>query len=200
MEIYTITPTLERLDLRTPIPGYERFIGAYMFCGEKTAIIDIGPKAAIPNLMSALARLSIGPEANDYIVLTHIHMDHAGGVGAAIKEMSRAKVVAHGRARPHLVDPTALWQASKKALGDLAYKYGEIEPVSEDRIIVAEDCMELDLGRGLVLEIYHTTGHASHHMSIFDRSCGVLIAGEAAGVWEGDVESRLGGWLAELSG
>ncbi len=182
MEIYNIKPNLKLLDLQPPIPGYGNFIGAYLFQGEKNAIIDVGPKAAIPNLLQALAELNLNPSKIDYVVLSHIHIDHAGGVGTALREMSNAKVVAHSRAIKHLVDPTMLWQSSLKTLGELAIKYGEIEPVPENRIIAATDRMKLDLGRGLNLEIYLTPGHAPHHLSVFDRANGVLIAGEAAGV------------------
>lgn len=124
----------------------------------------------------------MSPEEIDFILLTHIHMDHAGGVGTAIKVMSRAKVIAHSGARSHLVDPTRLWKASLKTLGDLALKYGSIEAVPENRIMAATDQMEIDLGRGLKLEIYPTPGHAPHHLSIFNRANGILLAGEAAGV------------------
>ena len=188
MEIYTITPNLRLLNLQPPIPGYGKFIGDYLFCGEINAIVDVGPKAAIPNLLRALTELEISPSEIDYILLTHIHIDHAGGVGTALRDMSQAKVLAHSRAVPHLVDPTALWQNSLKTLGELALKYDEIEPVPEHRIIAATDQMRLDLGHGLTLEIYLTPGHATHHLSIFDRLSGVLIAGEAAGVCiEGNV-------------
>ena len=113
--------------------------------------MDVGPKVTVPNLLSSLAKLGISPGEIDYIILTHIHVDHAGGIGTAIKEMSRAKIVASDRALSHLVDPTALWTASVKTLGELALKYGEIEPVPEDRIVAATDQMKLDLGSGLVL-------------------------------------------------
>src|SRR4030043_2301530 len=182
MEIYTMTPVIWLLNLKPPLPGYGKFIGAYLFQGEKNAIIDVGPKAAIPNLLQALTELNLSPGEIDYIVLTHIHIDHAGGVGTALREMSNATVLAHSRAIPHLVDPTILWQNSLKTLGELAIKYGEIEPVPEHRILAVTDQMKLDLGRDLVLEIYLTPGHATHHLSIFDRANGVLIAGEAAGV------------------
>ena len=182
IEIYTITPTLKLLNLQPPIARHEKLIGAYLFCGDRNAIVDVGPRAAIPNLFSLLAKLGVSPEKIDYIILTHIHADHAGGVGTAIREMRRAKVLAHSLALSHLVDPAMLWQASLETLGDLALKYGSIEPVPEDRIVAAEDQMKLDLGCGLVLEIYLTPGHASHHLSLFDRASGVLIAGEAAGL------------------
>ncbi len=182
MEIHDISPDHKLINLQPPIPGYERFLEAHLFQAERTAIIDIGPSVSVPNLFYALRRLGISPQQVDYIVLTHIHIDHAGGTGAASREMNNAKVLAHKRARTHLIDPTALWKASLETLGDLAIQYGVIEPVPEDRIVVATDQMKLDLGQGLELEIYLTPGHASHHLSLYDRKNGVLIAGEAAGV------------------
>lgn len=124
----------------------------------------------------------MSPKEIGYIILTHIHIDHAGGVGTAIRSMPGAKVLAHSIALRHLVDPTKLWEASLKTLGDLALQYGSIEPVPEDRVAAATDLMTIDLGRGLVLEVHLTPGHASHHLSLFDRKNGILIAGEAAGV------------------
>jgi len=182
IKIYEINPTLKLLDLAVPLPGFKQFIGVYLFRGEKTAVVDVGPKSAIPNLFSALAELGISPREVDYIVLTHVHIDHAGGTGMAIREMSNAKVLAHSRARSHLIDPTILWEASLKTLGDVAVRYGSIDPVPEDKILVATDEMRLELGKALTLEVYLTPGHATHHLSLFDRANSVLIAGEAAGV------------------
>jgi len=182
MEIYGITQNHKLFNLQPPIPGYEKFIGAHLLYGERMALIDVGPRASVPNLLLALDTLSISPKRIEYIVLTHIHIDHAGGAGTTARDMSNAKVLAHSRARTHLIDPTALWKASLETLGDLAVQYGSIEPVPEDRIVTASDGMKLDLGKGLVLEIYLTPGHAPHHLSIYDRKNGMLIAGEAAGV------------------
>ena len=157
-------------------------MGAYLFCGERKAIIDVGPRLVIPNLLAALAELGVSPLEIDYIILTHIHIDHAGGVGTALKTMSRAEVVAHPQALSHLINPARLWKSSLKTLGDLAAAYGEIEPVPEDRIIAAADLMEIDLGCGLKLEVHLTPGHAPHHLSLYEPAGGVLIAGETAGV------------------
>ena len=181
IEIHTISPTLKLIDLQPPIPGYERFIGAYLFCGERKAIVDPGPKSAIPNLLSALAGLNISPKAIDYVILTHIHIDHAGGAGTALREMPRAKVLAHSQALRHLIDPAKLWEASLKTLGDLALQYGRIEPVLEDRMAEATDLMTIGLGPSQVLEVHLTPGHAPHHLSLFERKNGILLAGEAAG-------------------
>ena len=177
-----ITSTLTWLSLNPNIPGYERFFSTYLFCGEKKAIVDTGPASAVPSLLSELESLAIKPDEIDYIILSHIHMDHSGGAGIAIKEMTGAKVIAHERARPHLIDPTKLWEASQKTLGDLADKYGKIEPVPDERIISVEDPLNLDLGNGTLLEVVPTPGHAVHHVSVYDRANNVLIVGEAAGV------------------
>jgi glyoxylase-like metal-dependent hydrolase (beta-lactamase superfamily II) len=181
-EISTITPNIRLLHLQPPIPGYHKFIGPYLVSGEKNAVVDTGPAAAFPSLISALKKTGVRPEDIDYIVFTHIHIDHAGGAGTAARAMPNARVLAHPRAREHLINPATLWESSLKVLGDYAIKSGPIEPVPEDRIMVAADQMKLDLGHGLVLEIYLTPGHAVHHLSLFDRANGVLLAGEAAGV------------------
>ncbi|MBI2870025.1 MAG: MBL fold metallo-hydrolase [Chloroflexi bacterium] len=182
MEIVTITPKLRLLNLAPPIPGYERFIGAYLLHGEKSAIVDVGPRSAIPSLVGLLPSAGVSPGQVGYIILTHIHIDHAGGAGTALKALSRARVIAHPRARPHLVEPSSLWRASLQTLGELAARYGEIEPVPAERLIDASDGMKIDLGGGLVLEVYLTPGHAPHHLSVFDRAESVLLAGETAGV------------------
>ena len=181
--VQDITPNLKLLSSRPPLAGFEDFIGSYLFCGERKALIDTGPKIAVPGLLTAFSQTGVDPDEIDYIILTHIHMDHAGGIGLAVKEMKNARVVAHRRAYDHLIDPAVLWQASQATLGRLALKYGNIDPVPENRIIVAEDGMKIDLGKGLVLEIYLTPGHAPHHLCIFDSKDGVLLAGDLAGVY-----------------
>jgi len=181
-EILTVTPNIRLLHLQPPIPGYSRFIGPYLISGEKNAVVDTGPAAAIPALLSALNKAAIDPENISYILSTHIHIDHAGGVGGAIRALPNAKVLTHGRAHQHLINPAALWESSLKVLGDYAVKSGPIEPVPEDRIIDAVDGMKLDLGCNLALEVYSTPGHSAHHLSLFEPSESVLLAGEAAGV------------------
>ncbi|MGD0354828.1 MAG: MBL fold metallo-hydrolase [Dehalococcoidia bacterium] len=181
MRVTNISPNLKLLDLQPPIPGYGKFISGYLVIGRKRAVIDPGPAIAIDGLLKALAEAGTKPQEIDYIVLTHIHIDHAGGIGKAVGAMPNAMVVVHERALPHLVNPEKLWAASLRTLGDLAIKYGEIEPVPAARIVAAQDNMKLDLG-GIELEVYFTPGHAIHHLSLFDRAHGILLAGEAAGV------------------
>lgn len=184
--VYEVAPNLKLLSPHPTLAGYDDFIGSYLFCGKKKVLVDVGPAAAIPGLLAALAKAKVKPEEIDYIILTHIHMDHAGGIGQAVKEMRNASVLVHSRAYRHLVDPTALWKSSRETLGGLALKYGSIDPVPENRIIVAEEAMKLNIGEGLPLEIYLTPGHAPHHLCVFDRNNSVLLAGDLAGVYMDD--------------
>ena len=180
--IQDITPDLKLLNFCQPGSGFENFLSSYLLVGKKKALVDVGPQVTIPGLLAALAAAGVSPEEIDYIILTHIHMDHAGGIGLAAKEMKNAQVLVHPRAYDHLVDPSALWQASLAALGSLAKKYGKIEPVPADRIIPVKDGMNLDLGKGLNLEIYHTPGHAPHHITVFAKRDSILLAGDMAGI------------------
>ncbi len=180
MDVFQISPSIRLIDL-DPFAGYRRFIGGYLICGdEKKAVVETGPTAAVPNLLTALDDLGVARDEIDYIFLTHIHIDHGGGIGTAARAMPNARVVVHERGRRHLVDPTRLWQASVATLGEMAHRYGEIEAVPEERIIDASDEMQFDLG-GVVLETLLTPGHAPHHLSIYCRPDDVLLAGEAAG-------------------
>ena len=181
-KVLTITPNVRLLNLQPPVRGYSEFIGPYLLLAEKAAVLDIGPATAIPSFLSSLHKLNVNPEDISYIIFTHIHIDHAGSAGAAVRALPNAQVLAHPRAHEHLVNPKTLWEASLKVLGDYAAMSGLIEPVPEDRIVDAIDGMKLDLGDDLNLEIYFTPGHAVHHLSVFYPAAGILFSGEAAGV------------------
>lgn len=178
-----ITQNIKKVTINLPFPGYDNFICSYIIVGKKNALIDVGPSVGIASLTSTLAKLRIPLDTIDYIILTHIHMDHAGGIGTALKIMPNAKIVAHAFARPHLIDPSKLWKASLKVEGDLPLKYGMIESVPEDHIISATEGMMINLGDDNLWETYLTPGHAPHHICIFNRTSGMLMAGDAAGMF-----------------
>ncbi len=160
--------------------GVERLISAFVVIGEeKVAVVDPGPESSREKLVAELERMGVKP---DYIVLTHIHLDHGGSAGGlASRDYPKARVVVHPRGHKHLVNPAKLWESSKAVLGPIAEVYGEPVPAPEDRVIPAPDGLRLELG-GAGLKIIHTPGHASHHMSVYQEPDSILYTGDSAGV------------------
>lgn len=154
------------------MPGFDHFIGAWLYKGKNTFLVDVGPAVTLPFLLEALESLQV--THLDYIFLTHIHMDHAGGVGHLSVKFPQTPVVCHGNGLPHLVDPSRLLAGSLKTLGDTARAYGPMNPVPE-RLLVAADQFVSD-GMMPVL----TPGHSPHHVSYLTSD--YLFAGEAGGV------------------
>jgi glyoxylase-like metal-dependent hydrolase (beta-lactamase superfamily II) len=178
--VYKLEKEVCLIDVAPPIEGSDGFLGSYIIRGQQTAVIDPGPASTVRNLLTGLNKLGVDPKQVKYILATHIHLDHTGGVGHLISTMPNAKVIVHEKGRPHLVNPTRLWQGSLQVLGQMARDYGEPAPVPEEKVITAVDGMKIDLG-GLVLEVLTTPGHATHHLSFFDRLNRGLFAGESAG-------------------
>ena len=187
VETYRLAPNLSMIDIAPPIPGFDKFIGIYVLEAEKIALVDIGPSVSVDNLITGLKELDINPTDISYIFTTHIHMDHAGGIGKALKQMSNAEVIVHERGGPHLADPARLWEDSQRVLGKRALEYQPMEPVPQNRIIIAKSGMSFSLGK-LELEVFETPGHAPHHLSFFDRKEGGLFAGETAGFYVDEVD------------
>jgi len=187
MKTYRLASKISLIDVAPPLPGFDNFIAVYALEAGEIAIVDTGPSASVVNLLSGLRQLKIEPAAVGYVLATHIHIDHGGGIGKAVKEMPKAKVVVHERGGPHLIDPTRLWEESQRTLGQQALAYQAIEPVPAEKVITARSGMRLDLG-GTEIEVVETLGHASHHLSFFDRGKGILFAGEAAGVYIGSAD------------
>ncbi|MEM3700942.1 MAG: MBL fold metallo-hydrolase [Candidatus Bathyarchaeia archaeon] len=169
--------------------GVKNFIASYVLKGEKVAIIETGPTSSVPNLLSELKGLNVKPEDVAYVAVSHIHLDHGGGVGTLLKFLPKAKVIVHLRAAPHLANPEKLWQQSKAVLKDIAEIYGEPEPVPEERIIAATDGMTFDVGNDVKLRVVETLGHASHHQSYYEPSSESLFPGDAAGIYLSEIDA-----------
>jgi glyoxylase-like metal-dependent hydrolase (beta-lactamase superfamily II) len=170
------------IDLR-PV-GLENFIASYVLKGEKAvAIVETGPTCSIPNLLSGLQEIGVKNEDVDYVAVSHIHIDHAGGAGTLLRYLPKAKLVVHARGAPHIVSPEKLWEQSKLVLGEVATAYGEIEPVPKDRVVLPSDGMTLDLGGPLQLKVLETLGHASHHLAYFENENRGIFQGDAAGIY-----------------
>ncbi len=163
----------------TPKGWGRELIASYLVEGnKKTALIDVGPAGSYDILRGYLDELGVEP---DYIVVTHIHLDHAGAAGHLLRDYETAKLIVHPRGRRHVINPSKLWQAAQAVLGPVAEVYGEPLPAPEDRAVAVEDGYVIDLG-GSSLRIIHTPGHASHHMSILLEPERVLFTGDSAGV------------------
>ena len=163
------------IDLDQPrLEGFRQFISAWCYRGEGfTLLVDPGPLSTIPHLLAELRRHGVA--RLDYVLLTHIHIDHAGGTGELLRAFPDARVICHPEGVRHLVAPERLWQGSRKVLGEaMAAAYGEILPVPAERIGFAET-----IGATGV-RAYLTPGHAPHHVCYLFED--LLFGGEVAGV------------------
>ncbi|HUT77536.1 MAG TPA: MBL fold metallo-hydrolase [Polyangia bacterium] len=164
--------SLSLIDLDQPIPGHRRFISCWLRrAGELTFIVDPGPASTIPVLLAALERLSVS--RLDFVLLTHIHLDHAGGTNEVLEAFPGVKVHCHAAGIEHLVEPERLWQGSVEVLGDTATVYGRPRPVPAERFAADGELRQ----RGI--RPIPTPGHAKHHLAYTHGD--VLFAGEAFG-------------------
>ncbi|GFN24164.1 MBL fold metallo-hydrolase [Thermanaeromonas sp. C210] len=150
--------------------GFRKFIGPWLLrIGDRRLLVDPGPAVGLPFLVAALREL--GTNRLDYILLTHIHLDHAGAVGGLLDYFPESAVFAHPRAREFLESPTRLWESNVKVLRELTYFSGPMKPVPAERLV--EQVPEI--------RVIETPGHAPYHLSFLWRN--FLFAGEAAGVY-----------------
>ncbi len=183
MEIRKVLDNVYMVNLEPPIQGFEKFIASYIVMGEKTAVIDTGPTCSIQNLLNALDRLKIPRENVSYVMLSHIHLDHAGGAGSLLKKLPNAKLVVHSKGAFHMSNPKKLWESTKLVLGRLAEEYGEMEPTQAEKILVGTDELNLYLGGEIKIKVFDTPGHAPHHLSFYEEKNGILFVGEVGGVY-----------------
>ena len=159
----------------------------------RVAFVDTGSNDSLPNVLSALDKLGLGRDAVDYIILTHIHLDHAGGAGLLMGEFPQAKLVVHPRGSRHMAEPSKLVAGVTAVYGQeyVEKVYGEIQPIPAARIIDAHDGLTLQLG-GRELLMIDTAGHAKHHICIVDRKAGAIFSGDMFGLSyrEFDVDGR----------
>ncbi len=166
---------LELIDLDIKELEYSRFISSWLYQGnEGCFLVDPGPACTIDYLMAELEKRQVSHL--DWILLTHIHMDHAGGIGHLVKQFPEARVVCHEKAVKHLINPSRLWEGSLKILGHVARVYQKIEPVTPDRILVTE---QVPFGKGI--RVISTPGHAAHHQCFVRED--VLFCGELFGIF-----------------
>lgn len=154
---------------------------AYVLDGDAPTIIDPGSTSAAKEVLENAARAGLKKDSFQYIIPTHIHLDHAGGAGFLARELPAARVVLHPAGIKHMVAPERLIQNFRAVFGDnFEETLGAVLPVPQERIVVAEEGMMIDLGRRK-LGILFTPGHATHHISITDTLTGGIYCGDALG-------------------
>ncbi|MEE8472039.1 MAG: MBL fold metallo-hydrolase, partial [Dehalococcoidia bacterium] len=161
---------------------------AYFIWDERGVLIEPGPASVTHLFLDAIQRLGYDPAKLAYIIPTHIHIDHAGGVGAAAQELPRTKIVIHPSGVRHMVSPDRLIASTKLAFGDdFADTYGAILPVPEEQILAPLDGQRLTL-ENRELRVIYAPGHAPHHIALLDSVTGGLFCGEALGIPHGENE------------
>ncbi|MFK7885505.1 MAG: MBL fold metallo-hydrolase [Gammaproteobacteria bacterium] len=162
----------------------------------RAAFVDTGTSHSARYLLNALLQQDLTPECVDYIFLTHIHLDHAGGAGTLLQSLPNAKVVLHPRGAAHMIDPTKLIAGSRAVYGDALYDklYGEIVAVPEARVVIVEDGDELMLGDRRLLFL-HTPGHALHHYCIVDAAHRAVFSGDTFGVSYRETDTAAGPFI-----
>ncbi len=155
----------------------------YVIVAGTVALIETGPSPGVDHLTDAFKQLGISPEQVKHIIVTHVHLDHAGGAGIMARKLPEAKVYVHPKGARHLIDPSRLVAGAKAVYGEhFDGFFGEVLPVTEKRIRTPEDGAKLDLGDGRSLNFIYAPGHARHHLVLHDPSSRGVFSGDALGV------------------
>lgn len=175
-----VAPGITMID--TLLGGEEEITAAYLVGGTSPALVETGARTSVDAVRTALTGMGLGPTDLAWIVLTHIHLDHCGGVGDLAEAFPKATVAVKTRGARHLVAPERLVAASAAVYGDLAPMYGGLRAVPEGRILAVEGGARIALGGSRELLVVDAPGHARHHVALLDEATGALIAGDALGV------------------
>ena len=179
--------------------GYQRpqFDAAYLMVDQgRAAFIDTGTSLALPRLLAALDAAGVARDAVDWVIPTHVHLDHAGGAGALMAELPAAQLLVHPRGARHLINPTVLLASARSVYGDEEVRraYGTVVPVEARRVVESSDGMVIELA-GRPLALIDTPGHARHHHCVWDaRSLG-FFTGDTFGLSYREFDTPQGMWL-----
>ncbi|MCS4235017.1 MBL fold metallo-hydrolase [Stenotrophomonas rhizophila] len=179
----------------------EDFDAAYLVVENgRAAFIDCGTGLAVPAMLAALTRAGLSPDAVDWLILTHVHLDHAGGAGLLMQQLPDARLLVHPRGAPHMVDPARLIAGATEVYGEaeIARSYGPVLPVAAERVVIAEDGHRVDLaGRSLLC--LHTPGHARHHLCVWDERSRAWFTGDTFGLSYRELDSARGAFIVPTS-
>jgi glyoxylase-like metal-dependent hydrolase (beta-lactamase superfamily II) len=159
-----------------------KYGSAYVLAAERPAIVETGIGTNYERVLEAVRAVGLTPADIEVIAVTHVHLDHAGGAGFLLDACPNATVYVHEVGAPHLVDPTRLWEGTKRAVGDQFKFYTEPRPIPGDRLVEITDGDTIDLGDH-ALAAHHAPGHAPHQVVFYDPSNDALFTGDAAGLY-----------------
>jgi glyoxylase-like metal-dependent hydrolase (beta-lactamase superfamily II) len=176
-----IAPGVVQID--TLLGGWERVTAGYLVHGDAPVLVETGSQSSVPSLLAALDELGVSPGELAGVAVTHIHLDHAGGVGDVARAFPAATVYVHEKGARHLVDPDRLVASAALVYGPLLDSlYGRLDATPAERIHVLADGEEIVVAPGRVLTTVDSPGHAKHHLALHDSASGILFAGDAVGV------------------
>ena len=183
--------------------GFHRdvFDAAYLVVeGGRAAFIDTGTNFAVPRLLGALQALGLAVDAVDWVIPTHVHLDHAGGAGLLMRQLPNARLLVHPRGARHLVDPSKLWAGATAVYGEeeMQRSYGQLVPVPAARVQDSEDGQVVHLA-GRPLRLIDTPGHARHHHCIWDAASRGWFTGDTFGLSYREFDTAQGAWIMPTS-
>lgn len=174
----------EVFEIDTQMGGHAGITASYLIRASKPCLVETGTARSAPMVIESLRELGIEAADLATIVVTHIHLDHAGGVGDLATAFPNATIVVHEKGARHLADPTKLVASAHRVFGpDMDRLFGDLLPTPVERIVSLGDYGTIDLGDGRLLQTFHNPGHASHHVGLLDSQSGDLYTGDAAGVY-----------------
>ena len=151
--------------------------------GAHLAFVDTGTARTLPTLLGVIGALGLSPSDVDYVIPTHVHLDHAGGAGPLMQACPRARLVIHPKGAAHMADPSKLTAGALQVYGEEAFArdFGQLLPIPDDRMIIAEDRLVIDLA-GRLLTFIDTPGHANHHGCLYDAKTRAFFTGDTFGI------------------
>jgi glyoxylase-like metal-dependent hydrolase (beta-lactamase superfamily II) len=174
-----------------------RFDAAYLVVENgRGAFIDCGTNFAVPRMLAALDEAGLAPADVDWLILTHVHLDHAGGAGELIAQLPNAQLVVHPRGARHMIDPSALWAGASAVYGEAVMEqtYGRLRPIPAERVTAAADGQVVDLA-GRPLRCLDTPGHAKHHLTVVDERARACFTGDVFGLSYRDFDTANGPFI-----
>lgn len=180
----------------------DHFDAAYLVVDDgRAAFIDTGTRHAVPRLLDTLEAVGLSQQAVDWVIPTHVHLDHAGGVGPLMQQLPSARLLVHPRGLRHMVDPSALWAGALAVYGEeeMQRSYGTLVGVPESRTVASTDEQHVRLGQR-ELRLIDTPGHARHHHCIWDETSGGWFTGDTFGLSYREFDDAQGrAWILPTS-